>query len=68
MYVSSDHVNALFSNSVIDSLIIDTGSSNTWVGAGKPYVKTSTSVQTKDRVVYYTKLDLRNDILIGWHI
>jgi len=28
------------------SLIIDTGSSNTWVGAGKAYVKTSTSVNT----------------------
>ncbi|KZT43813.1 acid protease [Sistotremastrum suecicum HHB10207 ss-3] len=31
-------------------LLIDTGSSNTWVGAGKAYVKTSTSVQTKDKV------------------
>jgi len=28
------------------SLLIDTGSSNTWVGAGKKYVKTSTSVST----------------------
>jgi len=27
-------------------LIIDTGSSNTWVGAGKAYVKTSTSTNT----------------------
>jgi len=32
------------------SLLIDTGSSNTWVGAGKAYVKTSTSVQTANRV------------------
>ncbi|KAI5120845.1 hypothetical protein M0805_007032 [Coniferiporia weirii] len=32
------------------SLLIDTGSSNTWVGAGKAFTKTSTSVQTKDRV------------------
>lgn len=32
------------------SLLIDTGSSNTWVGASKSYVKTSTSAQTKDRV------------------
>ncbi|TDL25598.1 aspartic peptidase A1 [Rickenella mellea] len=32
------------------SLLIDTGSSNTWVGAGKAYVRTSTSVQTGDRV------------------
>ncbi|KAH8099771.1 acid protease [Cristinia sonorae] len=31
-------------------LLIDTGSSNTWVGANKAFVKTSTSVQTKDRV------------------
>lgn len=32
-------------------LIIDTGSSNTWIGAGKSYVKTSTSVDTGARVV-----------------
>ncbi|KAI0046631.1 aspartic peptidase A1 [Auriscalpium vulgare] len=32
------------------SLLIDTGSSNTWLGAGKTYVKTSTSTQTSDRV------------------
>ncbi|TFK41838.1 aspartic protease [Crucibulum laeve] len=32
------------------SLLIDTGSSNTWVGAGKAYVRTSTSVQTSNRV------------------
>jgi hypothetical protein len=31
-------------------LIVDTGSSNTWVGAGKAYVKTSTSKQTSNRV------------------
>ncbi|KAK0233784.1 aspartic peptidase A1 [Armillaria fumosa] len=31
-------------------LIIDTGSSNTWVGAGIKYVRTSTSVQTPNRV------------------
>ncbi|PIL28748.1 hypothetical protein GSI_08792 [Ganoderma sinense ZZ0214-1] len=31
-------------------LIIDTGSSNTWVGAGKAYVETSTSVDTGDEV------------------
>ena len=30
------------------SLLIDTGSSNTWVGAGKAYVKTSTSHDTGD--------------------
>ncbi|KAL5518792.1 hypothetical protein ACEPAH_475 [Sanghuangporus vaninii] len=32
------------------SLLIDTGSSNTWVGAGKSYVRTSASTQTSDRV------------------
>ncbi|KAF8930621.1 hypothetical protein BGZ52_000891 [Haplosporangium bisporale] len=31
-------------------LIVDTGSSNTWVGANKPYVKTSTSQQTSNSV------------------
>ncbi|KAG2130765.1 aspartic peptidase domain-containing protein [Suillus bovinus] len=28
------------------NLIVDTGSSNTWIGAGTPYVKTKTSVNT----------------------
>ncbi len=32
-------------------LLIDTGSSNTWIGAGKSYVKTSTSVDTGSKVV-----------------
>ncbi|KAF8626737.1 hypothetical protein AX17_006502 [Amanita inopinata Kibby_2008] len=32
------------------SLIVDTGSSNTWVGAGKAYVKTGSSVRTSDSV------------------
>jgi cathepsin E len=31
-------------------LIVDTGSSNTWVGATQAYVKTSTSVQTSNSV------------------
>ncbi|KAI1786237.1 acid protease [Ganoderma leucocontextum] len=31
-------------------LIIDTGSSNTWIGADKAYVKTSTSVNTGSKV------------------
>ncbi|EIN13874.1 aspartic peptidase A1 [Punctularia strigosozonata HHB-11173 SS5] len=31
-------------------LIVDTGSSNTWVGATKAYVRTSTSTQTNQRV------------------
>lgn len=33
------------------TLLIDTGSSNTWVGAGKAYVKTSTSKSTGQKVV-----------------
>ena len=32
------------------SLLIDTGSSNTWVGAGKSFVRTSSSVSTGRRV------------------
>src|SRR6266446_6981724 len=35
----------------LDDLIVDTGSSNTWVGANKPYTKTNTSVKTDDSVV-----------------
>jgi len=39
---------------VTDDLIVDTGSSNTWVGAGTPYVKTKTSVDTGEPVeVFY---------------
>lgn len=34
-----------------DSLILDTGSSNTWVGATTPYTPTSTSSQTGNSVV-----------------
>jgi hypothetical protein len=36
--------------SVTDNLIVDTGSSNTWVGAGTAYVKTSTSYDTGEPV------------------
>nr|1WKR_A Chain A, Polyporopepsin [Irpex lacteus] len=32
------------------SLLVDTGSSNTWLGADKSYVKTSTSSATSDKV------------------
>lgn len=32
-------------------LIVDTGSSNTWIGAGKDYVKTNSSVDTGEEVV-----------------
>ena len=36
---------------ILDELLIDTGSSNTWVGANKAYKVTNTSVKTSDRVV-----------------
>ncbi|KAI0643937.1 acid protease [Trametes meyenii] len=32
------------------SLLVDTGSSNTWVGAGRTFVQTSSTRQTRDRV------------------
>ncbi|KAI0767716.1 aspartic proteinase precursor [Fomes fomentarius] len=34
-------------------LIVDTGSSNTWIGAGKDYVKTESSVDTGEEVVVF---------------
>lgn len=36
---------------ISDSLILDTGSANTWVGANKEYQVTSSSVKTGDFVV-----------------
>ena len=36
---------------ILDDLIIDTGSSNTWVGANKSYIPTITSVKTSDTLV-----------------
>lgn len=41
----------LFGVLPLDTLLLDTGSSNTWVGAGKKYVKTSSSMPTSDSVV-----------------
>ena len=35
---------------LVDRLLIDTGSSNTWVGAAQSYVATSTSVNTGNSV------------------
>ena len=35
----------------VDNLLVDTGSSNTWVGASKAFVKTSTSKATGQQVV-----------------
>ncbi|KAF8260454.1 acid protease [Lactarius quietus] len=49
--VGVTNVGVIYEVSVgVDTLLIDTGSSNTWVGAGKTYVKTSTSVETGDSV------------------
>lgn len=42
-----------------DSLLIDTGSSNTWVGAGKPYVPTSSSINLNEEVVRTSTLPRR---------
>ncbi|KAI9443644.1 aspartic peptidase A1 [Lactarius indigo] len=53
------------------NLLIDTGSSNTWVGAGKAYVRTSTSVQTSDRVSVtygsgsFSGTEFRDTVTIG---
>ncbi|KAH9982951.1 acid protease [Lactifluus volemus] len=38
------------------ALLIDTGSSNTWVGAAKAYVKTKSSTQTSNDVVRFPPL------------
>ena len=40
----------------LDSLIVDTGSSNTWVGAGKAFRKTSSATPTNDTVVGVTEI------------
>jgi hypothetical protein len=36
---------------LVINLIIDTGSSHTWVGAERPYVRTQTSVHTYNAMV-----------------
>ena len=36
---------------ILDNLLIDTGSSNTWLGANNPYNVTKASVKTNDSVV-----------------
>jgi cathepsin E len=38
----------------LDSLIVDTGSADTWVGANARYVRTNTSVETADFIVSVT--------------
>ncbi|KAI1788141.1 aspartic peptidase A1 [Ganoderma leucocontextum] len=41
---------AVGSPAITYSLLVDTGSSNTWVGAGKSFVQSSTTRQTRDAV------------------
>ena len=36
---------------ILDELIVDTASANTWVGANLPYQVTPSSVKTSDSVV-----------------
>jgi hypothetical protein len=43
---------------ILDNLIVDTGSSFTWVGGSKPYIATNTSVKTCNTVV---SIDSRTD-------
>ncbi|KAG6877473.1 hypothetical protein C0992_009901 [Termitomyces sp. T32_za158] len=47
MYVASIGVG---SPATTYELLVDTGSSNTWVGAIKPYIRTDTSVETENSV------------------
>jgi cathepsin E len=56
-----DTVNLFLSPAMYFSADSDVqGSSNTWVGAGKNYVVTSTSTQTTDSVV--SMLDVENAV------
>ncbi|PSR84188.1 hypothetical protein PHLCEN_2v5476 [Hermanssonia centrifuga] len=64
-------------NGAVNTLLIDTGSSNTWVGAGKKYVPTSSSKDTGKAVSdtygggafsgeeYTDKVDLGNGLVIN---
>lgn len=36
---------------ILDELVLDTATANTWVGANLPYVMTQNSVKTSDSVV-----------------
>ncbi|KAF8622637.1 hypothetical protein AX15_006885 [Amanita polypyramis BW_CC] len=53
------------------NLIVDTGSSNTWVGADRPYAATSTSQQTKDNVSitygsgYFSGIEYIDTVTLG---
>ncbi|KAI0296360.1 aspartic peptidase A1 [Multifurca ochricompacta] len=50
---------------VSDTLLIDTGSSNTWVGAGKTYVRTNTSVQTSDSTEFTDTVTIGPGLVIS---
>ena len=42
---------------ILDQLVVDTGSSNIWVGANKSYIKTKTSIKTSDSFVSIVSRD-----------
>ena len=55
----------------IDTLLIDTGSSNTWLGASKAYTKTKTSKDTGHKVVCFpclrvTSSNLKRDQSVSY--
>src|SRR6267154_2330676 len=54
-------------SSYTDELIIDTGSANTWVGANKQYVETSTSVNTgkEVRIPYGAIAEVETQHVVG---
>ncbi|KAL0946388.1 hypothetical protein HGRIS_012618 [Hohenbuehelia grisea] len=55
-------------------LIIDTGSSNTWIGAGTPYVHTKTSIETRNEVSvgygsgYFEGREYLDQVSLGKHL
>ncbi|KAH9896007.1 aspartic proteinase from Irpex Lacteus [Cubamyces lactineus] len=51
-------------------LIVDSGSANTWVGSGKPYVQTSTTRRSRDNVdvltfVFYAGAEFFDTVALG---
>ena len=49
-YHLSKVVHKVVCNDGLDTLLIDTGSANTWIGSTREYVKTRTSVDTGDSI------------------
>ena len=49
-----------------DQLLLDSGSALTWVGANKPYVKTKSSVKTKDTAVSIASLGLMTQLKLNF--